>query len=165
MTTFALQETILIEADPALVRSQFADVGHHQRTAPHKGVRFEVLDLDERRCRYLQTSSVGPLRLGQEVELAVSTSGPLVNRITKGQFAGGMISFIITSHGDVERQPWSMVTARLEAPLRGPRRLLVPLLRFQVGKALRRALSEDKTDIESGSYSESVAKPTAPEPS
>ena len=151
MNNLLIEESISINAEPALVRSQFGDVAHHQRAALHKGVRFEILDCNEHRCHYRQISSVGPLRLKQEVELPLTTTGPLVNTITKGQFTGGTISFTITPAGDDEQQ--TQVTARLEAPLRGPQRLLAPLLRRQVHKSLSRGLAEDKSDLESGSYS------------
>ncbi len=156
MNNLSIEESIEIEAKPNLVRRQFADVAHHERAALHRGVRFEVLDQDDHRCRYRQTSHLGPLRLKQEIELARRDSGPLVNTITKGQFTGGTISFVIRPvDGGGETQ--SAVTARLEGPLRGPQRLLAAVLKRQVSKALARALTEDKADLESGAYSKLTA--------
>ena len=91
---------------------------------------------------------VGPLKLRQEFELPLTTDGPLVNTITKGQFTGGSITFTITPDGSDAAK----VDAHLRAPPNRLHTVLAPLLKANVRKALVRALAEDKADIESDSY-------------
>lgn len=137
-----------IEAPAPLVRRQFGDVAHHEATGLHRGVTFRVISDDGARCDYEQTSRVGPLRLRQEFELERGSEGPLVNRIVKGQFTGGAITFDVAADGEAE----SLVTATLTAPLRGLESLAGPLLRRKIRRSLAAALVEDKHDLESGSY-------------
>ncbi len=108
--------------------------------------QLEVVTEDANHCRYRQTARVGPLRFVQILELDRGGQGPLVNRVVEGQFHGGTITFDIT--GDTAAE----VTATLDAPLRGPQRLIAGLLRRNVAASLRRALAEDKHDLESGTY-------------
>lgn len=117
-------------------------------TGVHHSVVFEVIDEDAGRCRYRQVSTVGPLRVRQEVELDRSGDGPLVNRIVAGQFSGGEIVFEVTSRGEGR----AAVEARLSAPVAGVMRMVAPVLRAQVGRQLAAALVEDKADLESGTY-------------
>lgn len=147
MSTLTVTSEIRIAAPAGIVREQFADVAHHASTHPHEGVEFVVVSDDAQRCRYRQTSRVGPLRLRQEMTLDRSASGPLVNRIEAGQFTGGEIRFDITP---VDSDT-SHVRATLSAPL-GASRVLRPILRRSVERALTCALEEDRQDIESGAY-------------
>jgi hypothetical protein len=137
-----------IERDAEVVRRQFGDVAHHAAAGLHRGVVFEVIEDDGARCSYRQVSSVGPLTLRQEMALDRTESGPLVNRIVAGQFAGGAISFDVQSCGDGR----SVVEARLTAPIPLAMRVVTPILRAQVGKQLAAALVEDKADLEGGAY-------------
>lgn len=82
-----------IRRDAATVRRQFGDVAHQQRAGLHGGVQFEVLDDDEQYCLYRQITKLGPLRLSQQLQLARTADGPLVNQVLAGQFTGGTISF------------------------------------------------------------------------
>lgn len=93
----------------------------HATTQLHRGVRFEVLDDEPPRCRYRQTTRVGPLRLRQDLELHRIADQALVNHITRGQLAGGTITSVITPTGERSSQ----VTASVSAPLVGPMRLKV----------------------------------------
>jgi hypothetical protein len=140
--------SIEIERDAEVVRRQFGDVAHHAAASLHRGVVFEVIEDDGACCHYRQISTVGPLKLRQEITLDRTGSGPLVNRIVAGQFAGGAISFDVQSLGDDR----SVVEARLTAALPLAIRLAAPIFRAQVGKQLAAALVEDKADLEGGAY-------------
>jgi hypothetical protein len=147
-TTLEVVRSVEIERDAEVVRRQFGDVAHHAATNLHRGVVFEVIDDDGSRCHYRQVSKVGPLKLRQEMTLDRTESGPLVNRIVAGQFAGGAISFDVRSAGEGR----SVVEARLTAPRSFVLRVAAPILRAQVGKQLAAALVEDKADLERGAY-------------
>ena len=148
MTELIVTAEQRIEAPAPLVRRQFGDVAHHESTGLHRDATFRVISDDGIRCRYQQTTRVGPLHLRQEFELERRSEGPLVNRILKGQFTGGAISFDVVA----ESESNALVTATLTAPLRGPQRLASPLLRRRIRRSLRAALVEDKHDLERGSY-------------
>ncbi len=163
MALFEVQEHIVIDALADVVRRQFADVAHHAAAGVHHGVVFRVLEQDATRCRYEQVTHVGPLRSHQEFELELVDEGPLVNKVTKGQFSGGTLSFDFAGKNAVptwvgatteeaSHVQTTVVTATLSAPLRFPLSLAVPVLRRIVGRALAAALVEDKADIESGRY-------------
>lgn len=140
--------SVEIERDAEVVRRQFGDVAHHASAGLHRGVVFEVIEDDGARCHYRQISKVGPLKLRQEMTLDRTGSGPLVNRIVAGQFAGGSISFDVRSCGEGR----SVVEARLTASIPLAIRVATPVLRAQVGKQLAAALLEDKADLEDGAY-------------
>ena len=148
MRTLEVTETVAIERSAEIVRAQFGDVAHHQNTGVHHGVRFELLDDDGRRCRYRQTTRVGPIRLQQHLTLVRETGGPLVNTVTAGPLAGGTITFHVRPDGPSR----SRVTAIVEAELRGIQAIAAPMLRSQLAKDLRAALAEDKDDLEHGRY-------------
>ena len=152
MSKLDVQRSISIAAPSDVVRRQFGDVAHHAETGVHRGVRFEVIDDHPARCRYRQISRVGPIRLVQELELDRHRDGQLVNTVVRGQFEGGSISFDVQPNG-ADR---STVRARLQADVRGLAALVAPVLRHNIGRALDRALAEDREDLESGRYDGSV---------
>lgn len=148
MAILEVVRSVEIDRDAEVVRRQFGDVAHHAAAGIHRDVVFEVIEDDGARCSYRQISTVGPLKLRQQVELDRTEHGPLVNRIVAGQFSGGAITFNVESHGDGR----SLVEARLTAPLSPAMRMVAPFLRAQVGKQLAAALLEDKADLEVGAY-------------
>lgn len=148
MACLDVTRSVEIERDAGVVRRQFGDVGHHAATGVHRGVVFEVIEDDGARCRYRQVSTVGPMKLRQELELDRAADGPLVNRIVAGQFTGGVITFEVEPRGEGR----SAVEARLSAPVSGVVRFVAPILRAQIGRQLAAALAEDKADLESGAY-------------
>jgi hypothetical protein len=148
MGVLEVSRVITIDRPTDVVRRQFADVAHHQAAAVHRGVRFEVIDDDDQRCRYRQVSRVGLLHITQEFELPHTDDGPLVNTITRGKFHGGTIVFVVQA-GDTGR---STVEARVAYPVGGPWAMILPILRTTVRRTMARALAEDKADLESGNY-------------
>jgi hypothetical protein len=148
-----VERSVHIAAPVARVRSQFGDVAHHQNASVHRGVTFDVVADDGIVCRYRQVTRTGPFRSTQELELRRDSDGPLVNSIVRGPFRGGAIVFDITADG-ADR---TAVTARLASD-RSRHRALRPLLSLVVGRALSRALEEDRIELEAGRY------PTAAKP-
>ncbi|MDH3682217.1 MAG: hypothetical protein OEV40_19975, partial [Acidimicrobiia bacterium] len=128
--------TTMIARPERVVRSQFGDVAHHQRTAVHRGVAFEVLDDDGTTCWYRQTSRLGPLPVHQEMRLVRSVDGPLINTVAAGPLTGATLTFIVDQDGP-ER---SVVTALLRAELRGLQAIAAPAVRANARRGLVRAL-------------------------
>lgn len=142
-----VERCVDIAVPAARVRRQFGDVAHHQHPGVHPGVTFEVVADDPDVCRYRQVTRVGPLRSTQEMELRRTPEGPLVNTIRRGVFRDGAIVFDVVESGP----DTSTVAARLESD-RTAHRVLRPLISLVVGRALAKALDEDRNDLESGRY-------------
>jgi hypothetical protein len=136
--------SITIERPTAEVRAQFADVAHHERSGVHRGSRFTVLADPGDTCTYDQVT--GPIR--QRFALDRRDPAHLVNTVTDGAFTGGTLTFDIREAAT----DTSEVTATLSAPTGGVTGLLAPLLRVVLGRALAKALGEDRRDLESGAY-------------
>jgi hypothetical protein len=143
-----VSRTVTVDRSPELVRSQFADVAHHQRAGVHRGTRFRVIDESATECTYEQVTGRGPLGLRQRYHLDRRDAAHQVNTVVAGPFRGGTLRFDIAGS-----TPGStVVTATLASPPTVATRLLGPFLRRALGRSLGRALAEDKVDIESGAY-------------
>lgn len=143
-----ITRAVTIDRSPELVRSQFADVAHHQRTGVHRGTRFAVVDESAAECIYDQVTGRGPVRLRQRYRLDRRDLAHQVNTVVAGPFRGGTLTFDI----DASLPGSTVVTATLTSPPTRGNRLLGPILRRTLGRSLARALAEDKSDIESGAY-------------
>jgi hypothetical protein len=143
-----IERSVRIERPVAEVRAQFADVAHHERTGVHGGSHFTVLTDAGDTCTYDQVTGRGPGRIRQRFELDRRDPAHLVNTVTDGAFRAGTLTFDIREAGPGT----SEVTATLAAPAGGVTGLLAPLLRVMLGRALAKALGEDKRDLESGAY-------------
>lgn len=131
-----------------VVRAQFADVGHHQRSAVHDNVTFTMLEESEAHCDYDQVTRQGPVRIRQRFHLDRSDPSRLVNTVISGAFRGGDLTFTI----DAEGPSTAVVTATLSGTPRPSLRLARPLLGRVLGRSLDKALTEDRHDLESGNY-------------
>ena len=141
-------ESIIIAAPLGVVRSQFGDVGHHQRTKPHRSTRFELLSETEAEVRYRQRSRQWAVRVTQHVTLVRAGDGSQCNTITSGRFRGGTLTF---SFDEIDARN-TQVTVTLRADLAGAEAILARLARRHLVKTLATALCEDRADIESGHY-------------
>ncbi len=150
MSRIEAAERITIERPLPLVRNHFGDVAHHQDTAVHPDVRFELIDDDGTTCVYRQTTRTGPLRLRQELQLDRSDPTSLLNTVTSGAFTGGTLRFSFAPAGPGTAA--CEVTAEFSGPTSGLTALVAPLLRRKLAASLRKALREDKVDLESDRY-------------
>ena len=148
MTRIDATERITIEQPLPLVRSHFGDVGYHQASGVHPDVAFELIDDDGTTCTYRQTTKTGPISVRQELRLDRSDPDSLVNTITGGAFAGGTLRFTFagTDAGATE------VTAEFSGTAAGPAALVAPLVRRRLAASLRKALGEDRADLEANHY-------------
>lgn len=140
----------MIERPLPLVRRHFGDVAYHQDTVVHPDVRFELIDDDGTTCVYRQTTRTGPLALRQELRLDRSDPTSLLNTVTSGAFTDGTLRFGFAPAGPGAAA--CEVTAEFSAPASGLTALVAPLLRRRLAGSLRKALREDKVDLESGRY-------------
>ena len=148
MTRIDATERITIERPLPLVRTHFGDVAYHQASGVHPDVAFELIDDDGTICTYRQTAKTGPISVRQELRLDRSDRDSLVNTVTGGAFAGGTLRFTFTSSDAGATE----VTAEFSGTASGPAALVAPLLRRRLAASLRKALGEDKADLETGTY-------------
>lgn len=142
-----IAEEVRIERPVDEVRAQFADVAHHEATAPHRGTTFRVISEDPATCEYEQRTRLGPMWTRQRFVLDRSDPGHQVNRIVAGPFRGGSITFDVT--GD-DRSSHVVATVRHDPSAAS--RPFGLLVRRVLRRSLAGALEEDCRDLESGNY-------------
>lgn len=138
---------ISIDCPSDVVRSQFADIAHHEHSALHRTVVFTVLEEQRARCDYQQVTKRGPVRITQRFHLYRSDLDHQTNLVTAGAFRGATISFDF----EAISAGATNVTASIGSTRR-IHRLLKPFLRPMLSRPLRKALLEDKRDLETRTY-------------
>ena len=129
-----LTDTSTIRRPPSVVRSQFADIQHHADHEVHKALRYEPLGTRDGRQRARTTLNLFGARLVDEIELYVDAQGDVVQDFVAGRNVGGRI----TVHVDEVSPGVSRVTTHVRLPLRGPDRLLRPLIAWAFRRVLAR---------------------------
>lgn len=142
---------ITIDRPADLVRSQFADIVHHERSALHRNVLFTVLEDSPGHCEYQQVTRQGPMRITQRFHLDRSDLDHQTNTVTAGAFRGATISFAFAAISSDSTE----VTASIESTRR-VHRLMKPLLRPMLSRPLGKALTEDKRDLETRTYASAI---------
>lgn len=153
MTRFAeVHHEEWIAADLPIVKSQFADLGHHIQANVHPKLRFEVLHQSARRARYVQEVKLLGIRQRDVFEREFGADGSMTDTSVEGFNKGGSLHFEFGAQTREARAGTRVaVTIRLPLPpVVGV--LLKPLLEAQVRKELRAAVAEDKHDLEVRGY-------------
>jgi hypothetical protein len=138
-----------IEAHPDVVRAQYRDIDHHIRTGVHPSIEFhwEPGAAGQRKIR----TSFRILGIPQfDLALLEDTSdGSLVIRYVEGTNAG-----MVVTHEFVPLDGGKATEVRLtaDAPATLGRKLLGPLFKVGARQVLKKALAEDKADLEKGTY-------------
>jgi hypothetical protein len=141
-----------IAAPEPVVRSQFADLGHHIATGVHPKLSFEVLDPSPDALRYRQEVRLLGLRQRDVFVRRFEADGTMVDTSVEGFNKGGSLAFRFRPEVRSGR-PGTLVgiTVRLPLPpLVGG--LIRPLLLAQVRREVAAAAAEDKLDIEVRGY-------------
>ncbi len=148
MTRYAeVQHSEWIDAPPATVRSQFADLEHHIRSNVHPKLRFELLSQGPNRARFVQEVRLLGLRQRDVFERRIAEDGSMCDLSVEGFNQGGSLNFEF-----VPERGGTRVDITIRLPMPGPMFLLRPLLEAQVRRELRAAALEDKCDIEQRGY-------------
>lgn len=150
-----VEHQIWIAAQPAAVRSQFADLQHHIRTNVHPKLRFEVLESAPGRARFVQHVRLLGLSQRDVFERTVDEDGSIRDVSVEGFNKGGSLDFRFTPRAEAGREGTAVdITIRLPAPpLLG---FLAPLLKAQVRREVTAAALEDKYDLEQRGYPQPV---------
>jgi hypothetical protein len=131
------------------VRAQYCDMQYHVAQNVHTDIRFTIHDVTERACRFSQEISLAGMRQIDEIINTVLPNGDLRSEFVTGMNEGGTLRV----HFEEASANATRVTAGLRVPLRGVRVLLAPILAAAAQRALEKAFSQDKRDLEAGNYS------------
>ncbi|MFO1338136.1 MAG: hypothetical protein U1F53_07845 [Burkholderiaceae bacterium] len=139
-------------ADPAVVRSQFADLEHHIATNVHPKLRLVVQQRSPQRTRYLQEVTLLGMRQRDVFEREHGADGSMTDTSVEGFNRGGSLHFEFRPEARGAR-PGTVVAVRVRLPLPPVvGRLVRPLLESQIRKELLAAVAEDKYDLEVRGY-------------
>jgi hypothetical protein len=155
--TVEVTHQIWIDASPATVRSQFADLQHHIDANVHPSLRFEVLAQEPGRARFIQEVKLLGMRQRDLFDRRVDEDGSIHDESIDGFNKGGKLDFRFFPAAEGGRDGTRVdITIRLQTPpMLG---WLAPVLRSQVVREVTQAALQDKHDIERG-YRPSVVIP------
>lgn len=147
--TVEVNYQLWIDASPATVRSQFADIQHHIDANVHPKLRFELLAQEPHRARFIQEVRLLGMKQRDLFERRIDPDGSIHDVSVDGFNKGGTMDFRF-----VPAAEGGHIGTRLEATIRlqTPPMLgwLAPVLKAQVMREVTAASMEDKRDIEHG---------------
>ena len=138
---------------PDQAREQYRDIDHHIRNNVHPGIRYEW-EAAERGERKIRTTFriLGVPQFDVSL-LEDAPDGSFLIRYLEGTNAG-----MLLVHEFVEVEPGvTEVRLSADAPATWGRRLLGPLFVIGARQVMKKALAEDKRDLERGTYEPGVA--------
>jgi len=134
------------------VRSQFADLQHHIATDVHPKLRFEVLQQNGKRARYVQQVTLLGIRQRDVFVREFEPDGTMVDTSIEGFNKGGSLRFTFTPEAR-GGAAGTDVQIRIRLPLPPVVGALIrPLLVGQIRREVAAAAAEDKHDIEVRGY-------------
>ena len=131
-----------------IVQSQFADMAHHANVGVHASLEVDNVRPTHEGCLFTGRRRVLGRLQEDEMELRRNPDGGSVLRSLAGTNAGLVIAQSFEALGPAETR----VRTTVDAPLPGIARLLAPLLRAVLRRDLRKALAEDRHDLEVRGY-------------
>src|ERR1700709_837214 len=159
MRVFAMSDTIRItaalriESSPDLVRQQYRDIDHHIRNNVHPSIRYEWQPGEPGERKIKTTFRILGLPQFDVSRLEDAADGSFVIRYLEGTNAG-----MVLVHRFVEVEPGvTEVQLSADAPSTLGRKLLGPLFVVGARQVMKKALAEDKRDLEQGDFKPGVA--------
>jgi hypothetical protein len=145
--TLHVEASLRIDAPPELVAAQFRDIDHHIRDSVHPGIQYswEPGAPGERKIRTAFRILGAP-----QHDIAVledAPDGSLVIRYLEGTNAGMVV---VHRFDPVDGGKATNVVLLADAPATLVRKILGPLFVLGAKQIMRKALHEDKRDIEKG---------------
>jgi hypothetical protein len=147
--TVEVNYQLWIDASPATVRSQFADIQHHIDVNVHPKLKFELLAQEPNRARFTQEVRLLGMKQRDLFDRRIDPDGSIHDVSIEGFNKGGTIGFRFVPAVEGGRNGTRLeATIRLKTPpLLG---WLAPVLKAQVQREVNAASTEDKRDIEHG---------------
>lgn len=146
--TIRVSASIRINSSPARVREQFRDIDHHIRNDVHPSIRFEWQASPAGERKIKSTFRILGVPQYDVAVLEDNADGSFVIRYLEGTNAG-----MLLLHRFVEIEPGvTEVQLLAEAPSTLARKILGPLFVIGARQVMKKALAEDKRDLEHGEY-------------
>jgi hypothetical protein len=148
-----IEASMRMRCTPAQAREQYRDIDHHIRNNVHPGIqyRWEPAGPGERKIR-TEFRILGVPQYDVSL-LEDAPDGSFLIRYLEGTNAG-----MLLVHEFVEVEPGvTEVRLSADAPATWGRRLLGPLFVIGARQVMKKALAEDKRDLEGGKYQPGVA--------
>jgi hypothetical protein len=151
--TIRIETSMVIERPADEVRAQYRDIDHHIRNNVHPAIRYawEPAPPGQRKIR--TTFRILGVPQYDVSLLEDAEDGSFLIRYLEGSNAGMTLvhEFVALDANTTE------VRLSAEAPTTWARRLLGPLFVAGAKQVMRRALLEDKHDLESGAFDRALA--------
>jgi hypothetical protein len=154
--TISVRARMHMSAPPPLVAQQYRDIDHHIQHNVHPSIRYswEPAEPGERKIR-TKFSILGVPQYDVSL-LEDAPDGSFVIRYLEGSNAGAVLVHRFFPQADGT----TLVELEAEIPATFFRRLMGPLFVLGARQVMRRALIEDKRDVEGGGYSSRAAQAT-----
>lgn len=148
MATVIAEGEKLIARPLEVVQAQFVDMRHHAATRVHADLEVSNVRPLPDGHRVTGRRKVFGLLQEDEIEVRRAPDGSSTLRSVAGSNAG----LLITQTFAAEGMNATRVRTRVEMPVNGVLRLLVPLVRLGLKRDLETALEEDRRDLEERGY-------------
>ena len=145
--------SIRIERPIADVRAQYGDMDHHIRNNVHAGIKLEWMESRSNERKIKTTFSILGIPQHDVAFLEDAPDGTLVIRNVEGTNAGMSVLHTFVDLGDGATR----VELLADAPATLGRKLLGPLFVAGARQVLKKALREDKADLEGPRFRRGVA--------
>lgn len=130
------------------VRSQFFDVEYHARKGIHSGILYEISEHNENNIVFTQEIIHMGLRQVEVTNHKILTNGDLITSVVTGVKEGFKSHFTFKALS----KNVTHINAKISYPIKGFKRFFAPFYKFALKRTALKELSEDKQDLESGSF-------------
>ncbi|HEX8184379.1 MAG TPA: hypothetical protein VF747_06500 [Blastocatellia bacterium] len=137
-----------------LVRQEMIDMAFHETGIVHPNVKFTVLAKDAEITRFRQEAKILGGSHVNEIISRETGDGAVIQDFISGPNKGAHVTIAFQPDGNQSTR----VGITIDLPLKGLRKLLLPLLRSVVAKGASKALREDMQCLENGSYEDFLAR-------
>ena len=144
MTRISVEVKRTIKRPLGVVSRQFGDIRHHANDRVHPDITFTVFSEEGGECRFRQQVKLVAMLQTDEVVQHRNADGSLLWEIVDGANRGMRIHQRFEPAGPQA----TLVTFRADAPATGVKRLLAPLFRIAIRKAVEKGFEEDRIDLE-----------------
>jgi hypothetical protein len=143
-------QTIIVERHTEIarpievVRRQFVDMEHHARTGVHPDLEVRDVRRQGDVCSFIGRRRVLGMLHEDAMEVRSLPDGSSTLRSLRGSNAGLLVTQFFEALGPSSTR----VKVRVELPLKGPLRLLAPVVKIGLARDTEAALAQDKADLE-----------------
>ncbi len=151
--TIHVSAALRIQSSPERVREQYRDIDHHIRNNVHPSIHYEWLPAEPGERKIKTTFRILGVPQFDVSLLEDAPDGSFVIRYLEGTNAG-----MVLVHRFVEVEPGvTEVQLSADAPSTLGRKILGPLFVVGARQVMKKALAEDKRDLEQGQFQPGLA--------